>query len=163
MKKLSRIQREIVLSILIIVFFIALVNFLYRDKLPKKIPIDLHPAPQLSGEEKLLKAALKEPEAVLPQVLQEPALPTTVIPTQDATSVPQQPDQSAPELNPETLSPALRRSVEAAQSLRTEAFIQPESEMNRQTVESLREIRRARHNPTLPELPATETDPQSAP
>lgn len=145
--------------------FIAIMNYL---KKPKEIIIEPQPMTEVSSEEGLLKKALLDPEAVLYQSDQDlPLIPnieagssdknahTRNAPTnQEAlhTYAKKSHPESAPEINEDDLSPALRRSLHASQSLRTKDFIEPESQFNQTTVQTLRDIRRTRHSPILPEL-----------
>lgn len=148
---INTLKREILLALLIVLGFMCFITILYQLKQPERRPLELDPAKPSSAEDKLLKAALHEPEAVLPEAL-APSLPAVsappAAPTLPKPEASQALPSSAPEMDPARLSPALRRSHQTAASLRTEAFIQPDSDMNRETVESLRDIRRARHQTT---------------
>lgn len=157
---INRVKREILLALLIVLGFMCFITILYRLKQPEHIPLELDPAKPSSPEDELLKKALHEPEAILPEPLVPPPPAPLTPPTPPAPEASQALPASGPEMDPATLSPALRRSVGAAESLRTAAFTKPDSVMNRETVESLRDIRRARHQTSQIEAEA-ELQPQA--
>jgi hypothetical protein len=129
----------------------ALVFFVTRSERPDPIVIDLRETTTKSAEHELVSQTLKDPETfaaneeqALAAALQPDA--ATPTPTPGAPLPVAWERKPAPNIDEVELSPALQRSLAASAHLRTDAYINPKSSLNLQSVASLREIREQRQS-----------------
>ncbi len=135
-----------------------------RSRRPRSIELPAEDPTRMSPEHRHVEQALLQPESIaqweaeaesqLSAEASDPAAPFSGAsrPTPvTGTPLPATWDSApAPDLNlssADTLEPALRRSLAASASLRTDAFTDPGSARNQQQVEALRRLRQARSQP----------------